>query len=239
MFKPRSYRQWIKNDDLVFFEVREKESDLAISADRNLESQAREALLNYRSELERYIKKNPDFLTSLEPVEVGEDAPEIARVMAEASGKAVVGPMAAVAGAIAEYVGRELLAFSNQVIIENGGDIFFKTEKPRILGIFAGEKSPFTGKLAIELPATEEGMGVCTSSGVVSHSLSFGSSDAALIIAENSALADACATATGNMLKSADSIAPAIEFASGVEGVLGVLVLVGNKMGNWGKIKLV
>lgn len=239
MFKPRSYRQWIRNDDLVFFEVRESQTDLAISAEKNLEMQAREAILNYRSQLESYIIRTPEFLAALEPIEVGEDAPDIVRTMAEASGKALVGPMAAVAGAMAECVGRELLAFSNEIIIENGGDIFFKTARPRALGVYAGEGSPFTGKLAIELPAAEEGLGVCTSSGTVSHSLSFGKSDAALIIAESAALADAMATSTGNMLKSPDRINAAIEFASSIEGVLGVLVIIGNKMGSWGRIKLV
>lgn len=239
MFKPRNYRQWIKNDDLVYFEVAEKQTDLGISAEKNLERQARASILNYRTELGRYIRKNPEFLSSLEPLEIMGDAPEIVRVMAEAAEKAIVGPMAAVAGAMAEFVGRELLAFSGQVIVENGGDIFFKTSKPRTFGIFAGEDSPFTGKLAIELQPSEEGLGVCTSSGTVSHSLSFGKSDATLIVAETAALADAMATSIGNIIKGPDDIHAAIERARSVEGVLGVLVIIGSKLGSWGDIKLI
>lgn len=239
MFKPRNYRQWVRNDDLIYFEASEKETDLGISAEKNLERQARQAILNYRSELERYIKRYPSFRSSLEPVEAGEDAPEIVRAMAEAGERAVVGPMAAVAGAIAECVGRELLAFSGQVIVENGGDIFIKTTKPRTFGIFAGEDSPFTGKLAIELMPSEEGLGVCTSSGTVSHSLSFGKADAALIIADSGALADAMATAVANIIKTPDDIHRAIERAKSVDGVLGVLVVIGSKLGSWGEIKLV
>ncbi len=239
MYKPRNYRQWIKKDGLVYFEVSEKETDLGISADRGLERQAREAMLNYRSELELYIKRNPDFKSSLEPLSVGDDAPGIVKAMTEASEKALVGPMASVAGAIAEFVGRELLAFSGQVIVENGGDIFFRTSSAKTMGIFAGEKSPFTGKLAVELPASENGLGVCASSGTVSHSLSFGRSDASIVLAENTALADAMATSVGNRVKAPDDIHAAIEFAKSVDGVRGVLVMIGNKMGSWGEIKLV
>ena len=239
MFKPRDYRQWIKNDDLVFFEVREKETDLGISAERNLEVQAREAVLNYRAELERYIEHHPEFFSSLEPVPVREDAPAIVRAMADSAEKVAIGPMAAVAGAVAEYVAKELMVFSRQVIVENGGDIFLATAGPRILGIYAGERSPFTGKLAIELPAAPEGLGVCTSSGTVSHSLSFGGSDAAIIIAESGAMADAVATATGNILKGPGDIARAVEFARSVEGVRGVLALAGETLGSWGEITLV
>ncbi|MBP7056290.1 MAG: UPF0280 family protein [Candidatus Omnitrophica bacterium] len=239
VFKPRNYRQWVKNDDLVYFEASEKETDLGISADKNLERQAREAILNYRSDIERYIKRDPVFFSSLEPVEVMEDAPEIVRVMAEASEKAVVGPMASVAGAMAEFVGRELLAFSGQVIVENGGDIFLCTSKPRTLGIFAGEESPFTGKLAIEIPPSEEGLGLCTSSGTVSHSLSFGRSDAVLVMAQSAALADAMATSVGNILKTPEYIQMALDRAKSVDGVLGVVAIIGDKFGTWGNVKLI
>ena len=104
-------------------------------------------------------------------------APGIVKAMAVAAQKASVGPMAAVAGAIAEFVGKDLLKFSEQVIVENGGDIFIRTDRKRTLGIYAGEDSPFTGKLAIEVDPCESGMGICTSSGTVSHSLSFGNAD--------------------------------------------------------------
>lgn len=238
MFKPRDYRQWIKNDDLVFFEVREHETDLGISAERNCERQAREAVLNYRAEIERYGRHHPDFLTALQPVEVPEGAPAIVRSMAEAASRVSVGPMAAVAGAVAEYVARELLAFSPQVIVENGGDIFLVSTRARTLGIYAGDESPFTGTLAIELAPAVEGIAVCTSSGTVSHSLSFGGADAVIIISPNGALADAVATAAGNIVTSRDHVTRTVDFARNVDGITGVLALAGEKLGTWGTIKL-
>ena len=237
-YKERSYRNWVQSDELVSFEVRESETDLFISAKRNLESQAREAILAYRSDLERYIRRDEEFFASLEPVDVKDDAPSIVKVMADAAAAAGVGPMAAVAGAIAEFVGRDLLAFTDEVIVENGGDIFLRTLKKRKLGVYAGEDSPFTGNLAIEIVPKEKGLGVCTSSGTVSHSLSFGKADAALIISPEAALADAVATAACNMVKSEFDIKAGIEFAKSIEGVLGVLIIVRDKMGSWGEIKL-
>ncbi len=239
MYKERFYRGWVKDGDLVSFKVIEKETDLLISAVKNLESRAHEALLNYRHDIEEYIKKHPDFGSSLEPIKVNNDAPQIVEVMAGASKKANVGPMAAVAGAIAEFVGRNLLGFSDEIIVENGGDIFIKTSKKRVIGIYAGEGSPFTGKLAVEIGPEEEGLGVCTSSGTVSHSLSFGKADAAMIISKDAALADAVATATGNVVKSVDDIEKGINIAKSIDGVKGVLIVVKDKMGSWGEVKLV
>ena len=238
MYKSRTYRRWVRSDGLVSFEVIEKETDLAISAAKNLEKHARSSILTYRHDLEEYIKNNSSFYSSLEPVEVEKDAPRIVEVMARAGKKALVGPMAAVAGAIAEFVGRDLLSFSDEIIVENGGDIFLRTRKNRTMGIYAGEDSPFTGKIVLEIAPRENGLGVCTSSGTVSHSLSFGKSDAVVIISEDTALADAVATATGNVLKSPDDVKRAVEFARSIDGILGVLVIIKDKMGSWGDIKL-
>ena len=229
----------MKSEGLVTFEVKELETDLLISAAKDLENKARESVLNYREELRSYIKKNNDFFTSLEPIDVADDAPRIVKAMAAAGRRASVGPMAAVAGAMAEFVGRELLAYTDEVIVENGGDIFIKTKIKRILGIFAGENSPFSGKLAIEISPSSEGLGVCTSSGTVSHSLSFGKADAALIISGDAALADAAATAMGNAVKNKDCIEKGIDIARSIDGVMGALVIVGDKLGSWGEIKLV
>lgn len=239
MYKPRTYRRWTKADDLVYFEVTEKETDLAVYADSDLKIAASQVVSRLRRELEAYIKRDPKFFYSLEPLELKEDAPEIAKIMAEAGKKAGVGPMAAVAGAFSEFVGRELLKSSKQVIIENGGDIFISSLAPRTIGVYAGETSPFTGRLAIIIENAGNGLGVCTSSGTVSHSLSFGKTDVTLIISGSTALADASATAVGNAVKSKADIEKGIEVARSIDGVKGVLILVGDKMGTWGEIKLV
>lgn len=239
MYKARTYRNFVRPEGLASFEAAVAETDLLISAQKELKKEALLSILRYREDIENYIRSDRRFLESLDPINVDGTSPEIVRSMAQASRKAGVGPMAGVAGAVAERVGRDLLEYSEEVIVENGGDIFLKTAKNRIMGIFAGGNSPFTGKLAIEIPATAEGLGVSTSSGTVSHSLSFGNADAAVIISEDAALSDAVATATGNRVKTASDIEKAIGFAKSVVGVKGVLVIVGDKLGSWGEIKFV
>jgi ApbE superfamily uncharacterized protein (UPF0280 family) len=236
-YQPRTYRHWIESKDLVAFNVIEKETDLYIRAGANLQRKAHRLVLKYRYQLEGYIKRNPVFQTSLEPVIVPDYAPAIVRQMAAAGLKAGVGPMAAVAGAIAECVGRELLTYTAEIIVENGGDIFLKIKKDRVVGIYAGE-SPLTGKLGLEIEARATPLGVCTSSGKVGHSLSYGRADAVVAMSADTALADAAATAIGNRVKQAGDTDKALEFARGIVGLKGVVIIIGEKVGAWGDVKL-
>ncbi|MCX5996228.1 MAG: UPF0280 family protein [Chloroflexi bacterium] len=238
MYQPRTYRHKIKDGDLVSFTVAVKETDLYIRATGDLTREALAAINEIRGPLEGYIRDHPLFLHSLEPFAVESGAPEIVRVMAEAARLANVGPMAAVAGAMAELVGRKLLAFSPEVIVENGGDIFLKVNSRRQIGIYAGE-SAFTGKLAIEVEPGQTPLGVCTSSGTVGPSLSLGVADAAVIVSPSAALADAVATAVGNIVKSEQDIDAAIGRGKQIRGITGIVVIVGGKMGAWGDIRLV
>lgn len=239
LYQPRSYRHWVKDKDLLSFTVIVKESDLCVRATRNLKRKTLEALLKCRTSVEGYIERYPEFLTSLNPLAVGEDAPQIVKVMAEAADKVGVGPMAAVAGAIAECVGTELLALSREVIVENGGDIFLKTTRARSIGVYAGESSPFTGKIALKICPEETPLGICTSSGTVGHSLSFGSSDACIVVSPSTPLADAAATAIGNRIRSTTDISPGIDFARSVPGLRGVVVMKDDRIGFWGEVKVV
>jgi ApbE superfamily uncharacterized protein (UPF0280 family) len=237
MYQPRTYRHWVKGKDLVAFKVTVKETDLYIRARSDLKRQAHELVLKYRQMLEEYIEGHPSFLTSLEPLAVDDDAPPLVRDMAEAAGKAGVGPMAAVAGAIAECVGSELLDFSTEVIVENGGDIYLKSLKQRLIGIYAG-KSPLTGRVGLEIESKDTPLGVCTSSGTVGHSLSFGKADAVIVLSRSTALADAAATTIGNHILKPQDIPGGIEFAQTIKGLKGVVIIQGEQVGVWGEVKL-
>jgi ApbE superfamily uncharacterized protein (UPF0280 family) len=239
MYEPRTYRHWISGDDLVSFNVSVRETDLYIRAQSKLEKQALESIQRHREPLENYIRANSLFLHSLEPVEIAAEAPGIAREMAEAANIAGVGPMAAVAGAIAEAVGRDLLQFSPEIIVENGGDIFMQTRKTRKVGIYAGESSPFTNKLALEIDAEDTPLGICTSSGTVGHSLSMGNADAVIVSAPSTALADAAATAICNKIKTATDIENEINNAGMLYSVSGVIIIKDTQIGIWGNMKLV
>jgi ApbE superfamily uncharacterized protein (UPF0280 family) len=236
-YQPRTYRHWIEDKDLVSFTVTVKETDLFIRAASNLQRKALRLVEKYRGQLERYIEKNPDFLTSLQPLAVSPRAPRIASEMIEAGRKTGVGPMAAVAGAIAEHVGRELLDFSPEIIVENGGDIFLKISRKRTVGIYAGD-SPLTGKIGLEISPQDTPLGICTSSGTVGHSLSFGKADAVVILAESATLADAVATAIGNRVKHPDDVNSAIAFGKDIRGLKGIVIIIGKNVGAWGNVKL-
>ena len=238
MYEPRFYRLWSVDKDLVSFNVVVKETDLYIRAKRDLTEKAHEVVVQQRGFLEDYIRHHPGFATAMEPFPVENEAPDIVREMAEAAEKVGVGPMAAVAGAIAERVGRELLKLSPEVLVENGGDIFLKNLKKRRVGIHTG-KPPFDGRVALEIRAGETPLGVCTSSGTVGHSLSLGSADAVIVLAPCTALADAAATAIGNRVREEADIDRSLAFAQEIEGLRGVAIIRNDRMALWGKIRLV
>jgi ApbE superfamily uncharacterized protein (UPF0280 family) len=237
MYQPRTYRHWVKDKDLVSFNVVVKETDLYIRARANLKQKALKLVLKYRELLEKYIERHPLFLTSLEPLAIGDDAPHIVIEMAESARKVGIGPMAAVAGAIAEFVGSQLLDSSPEIIVENGGDIYLKSSVKRLIGIYAG-KSPLTGKIGLEIKGQDTPMGICTSSGTVGHSLSRGQADAVIALSRSAVLADAAATAIGNLILKPDDIPSGIEFAQGIDGLNGVVIIQGDKMGLWGEVKI-
>jgi ApbE superfamily uncharacterized protein (UPF0280 family) len=234
----RSYRNAIQGSRLVHFQVTVKETDLMVSATALLESAARELILLHRGYLETYIDQNPDFLTTLRPWRISGPAPAIVREMSLAGEKAGVGPMAAVAGAISEAVGRGLLQVSDEVIVENGGDTFLKTRLPVIVGIYAGN-SPLSLKIGLKVDSTTRPVSLCTSSGTVGHSLSFGRADAVCVMSDSCALADAAATAVGNRVKTAGDIASAIHFGKSIPGVSGLVVIIGKDMGLWGSLEVI
>ncbi len=236
-YQERTYRNVLLKHNVKTFNVTIRESDLFIIADDILSDAAFHSLYKYRSHLEAYITSHRVFLTSLRPIQLDDYAPQIIRDMIGAARKADVGPMAAVAGAIAEHVGKDLLRYSRNVIIENGGDIFIYSQNDVHVGISAGS-SPLSDKLSIIVRKNDMPMGICTSSGTVGHSLSFGNADAVCIKAKSVSLADAAATAIGNMTKSKRDIPKALQAGMKIEEVLGIVVVVGDQFGAIGNIEL-
>lgn len=234
----RTYRGLIGTQGLVTFRVSVKETDLLISARADLSLAARDEVLNRRRSLEEYITANPAFLTALEPLADDPLAPALVRRMLAAGQAAGTGPMAAVAGAVAEAVGRALKPAGGEVIVENGGDLYLDTDRELSVAIHAG-KSPLSARLALKIAAHDQPLGLATSSATVGHSLSFGRADAAVVAAASPAVADAAATALGNRVIDARDIGPALEALARVEGVSGGVVIVGRSMGAWGGLELV
>lgn len=238
MYEERTYRNLVKTDDLLKFELIVKETDLLVRAKKDLSRETREAVLTYRHQIEAYIAIHPEFAHSLVPLGQDPYAPRIVQEMIQTSRCANVGPMAAVAGAVAEFVSKDLLKFSEEVIVENGGDIYMATARERTIGIYAG-KSPLSLKVGILVQAEDSPLGICTSSGTVGPSLSFGMADAICILSKSAPLADAAATAVGNRVKTKEDIESGLEAGKNIEGILGTLIIIGDSMGAWGNIHLV
>ena len=239
-YQKRFYRDWMKNKDLCSTHIVVQETDLQVFTDRPLDKGfLSEKVHLYRRKIEDYISKDRRFLTSLKPIEVELKAPLIVREMAESAKKASVGPMAAVAGTLAEFLGRDLLKKGyKDIIIENGGDIFMVTSKRRKIGIYAG-RSKLWNKLCLEIRSKDTPLGICTSSGTVGHSLSFGLADAVVILSKRASLADAVATATANQVRQREDLQEAVDFAKSVKGISGIIIIIKNSLISWGKVKFV
>jgi len=237
-YRERGYRKMVHAADLVSFHVAVKETDLWVSAEKALVKETRDLVFDARHQIESYIASHPDFLTALAPYPSDAFAPPIVKEMTEATRPVGVGPMASVAGAIAQAVGRGLLSLSGQVIVENGGDIFLKADRPVTVSVFAGE-SRFSHRLGLLVPARQMPVGVCTSSGRVGHSLSMGGADAACVLSASASFADGAATALGNRMRGRRDLEKVEEWASRIHGIIGCLVILGDRMSAWGDIELV
>ncbi|HCY83737.1 MAG TPA: UPF0280 family protein [Desulfobacteraceae bacterium] len=232
------YRSGHGKKGLTSFTVTVKETNLNIQAASDLSDAAIRSILRHRQYIETHIKSQPEFVKSLTPLPCPYPAPAIITEMSEAAGIAGVGPMAAVAGAVAEFTGRDLLDLSDEVLVENGGDIFVKSDSDMTFAVYAGE-SPLSMKTGIKIDRRSKPFAVCTSSGTLGHSKSFGRADAACVVASSCALADAAATALGNRVQSPDDIQAAIDEGRAMKGIEGIVVIAGKQIGLWGDLQLV
>ena len=214
-----------------------KESRGTVIADReDAIDVAVESIRRNREALEDYAEVHPRFLFSLEPVKVPAQ-PLVARLMAEAAAKACVGPMAAVAGVLADLAVKDMLSAGCEVaVVEDGGEVSAVSNVPVDVALAAGDE-PLSRKFGFRL--ADFPIGVATSSGRFSHALSFGDAEAATVFCGNAGLADAAATAVGNVVKGDDyqaAIQRGIEKAHSIEGVEGVLIIYNGFVGTAGKI---
>jgi hypothetical protein len=237
-YRERKYRHQVRHERLISFEVTVQETDLLILADSNLSKLAQDVIYRVRGPLENYIAQHPEFLNAMTPLPYDELAPPMVREMLAAGQRCGTGPMAAVAGAIAEQVGLALLSESNEVVVENGGDCFIKMDSPLQVSVFAGQ-AELSNRVALRIYPEKTPLGVCTSSGTVGHSLSLGRADAVTVLGSSAALADAAATMTCNQVQDANDIQRALDFAQQIEGVTGVVIILGDQIGAWGDVELV
>ncbi|MCX8082273.1 MAG: UPF0280 family protein [bacterium] len=235
--RERFYREFSNSTGLKKFQVRVEETDLLVLAEKNLKKEIETEVIRQREIIKNYIKYHPDFYTSFSPLP-SESEETIIKLMCESSIMTATGPMASVAGAIAEIVGTKMLQFSSRLFIENGGDIFVKMDREFTVGIYAGN-SPLSFKIGLVFPGNSRPLGIATSSGTVGHSFSYGKADAVTVVSGSAAFSDGAATYFGNLITE-DTIEK-YKIESELKKfpfIEGLLIIKGKEIFIWGQIEL-
>lgn len=228
----------MKPKGLVSFEVSVKQTDLWIGADKELSDEARDAVFETRVQLETYIARHPDFRSTLQPWPDDPFAPPMVREMIQVSQELCVGPMACVAGAIAQRVGETLLGWTDEVVVENGGDIYANLNRDLVVALLPGIKHPMD-RVGLKITHQVMPLGICSSSATIGHSYSRGSADLVTVLAPSACYADGAATAICNMIKQNKDLGLLSQIVAKFKGIIGVVAIVGKAMACWGQIELV
>ena len=239
-YRERSYRSRFSNDERRWFCVKFLESDLWIGVDRgsyraSMEADTYAMLVDLRRQMDAYLLMDPQYKTALTPYDAGLEAPNILKEMSRVSHKTGIGPMSAVAGAVAKKVA-EFLG-TQEVIVENGGDIYAQAASDMDISVFAGQ-SPLSEKIGLHIPAAEFPLGICTSSGTVGPSLSLGRADAVMIVCKDVLLADSYATAMANRIKKVNDLQSVIDRISDIPEILGAIAVKDDRMAISGRFEL-
>ncbi|OLN30545.1 protein of unknown function DUF375 [Desulfovibrio sp. DV] len=236
----RAYRQTLApRPGETAFQVVVAQTDLLVVAERDLSREIADFVSALRARLSTYLLLHPDFQHSLVPVAATDDAPDIARDMAEAAARFGVGPMAAVAGAMSQAVADHFAGQSPELLVENGGDVFLTGRRERIVALLA---KPVEGaRLALRFGPDALPAAICASSATVGPSLSLGRADMVTVVADRGAIADAAATALANLLVTADDMEGVLAAAEGMagRGVRGAFLQLGELVGLVGDLELV
>ena len=243
-YKERSYRSRFSNDERRWFCVKFLESDLWIGVDNGSYSASMEAdtyamLVELRRSMDAYLLMDPAYKTALVPYDAGLEAPDILKEMSKVSHKTGIGPMSAVAGAVALHVAEFLKSQFGvkEVIVENGGDIYAEAHSDMDIAVFAGQ-SPLSEKIGLHIPSSAFPLGICTSSGTVGPSLSLGGADAVMIVCKDVLLADSYATAMANRIKTVDDLQPVIDRIQNNPDILGAIVVKDDRLAVCGHYEL-
>jgi len=241
-FEERKYRSIQNELRFDYFNVVHQATDLWIGLEKNvvneqIKKQILDDILVLRNELDTFIALHPEFNSTLIPLQYS-NPPKPIQQLLDAAEIANTGPMAGIAGLFSKYIGMKLIDYTrgSEVLVENGGDIFSSTKSAIVISVYAGQ-SPLSNKIALNIPAGE--WGICTSSGTVGHSTSFGNADAVTVVSKSTVLADALATQIANQVKSPDDIQGVIEDSTKYKGIEGVVIICGDKMGVTGALEIV
>ena len=233
----RAYRA-SQQPELVSFQVVIEETDLWVAARQDLSDPMADLARRLRGQIRSYAAVHPEFLTALVPLKTSDKAPEIVQRMCRAGAITGVGPMAAVAGTVAQMVAEEFRGVSPDLLVENGGDTYLFSTRDRHIGILSVPEEDM--RLCVPVRADEFPCSFCASSATIGHSLSFGKADLVVTRSQDASLADAAATALANAMTGAEAMDSVLERAAGWKkyGLDGVFTQCEGRVGGWGKMEL-
>ncbi len=235
-YQERFYRHKVLSRHRL--EVGFKQSDLLICSNQEIDkAAAKDSLVRHYQSIAGYVQKNPAFLTALSPLPPDRQAPPIVTEMLKVSQLSGIGPFAAVAGAIALYVGNELLEYAQEVVVENGGDIFLQIKEDKGLGVYLGENfNP--ANITLNIKKRDSAFGIASSSATIGSSLNLGAADLVTVIAKNAILADSFATSLSNRIKKEADIEPVLTLAKESPFVEAIVIAFKGKIYLWGDLEL-
>ena len=243
-YKERTYRKQFRDERRKGFVVKYKETDVWIGVDRTsfhpgMPNFALQTIRTLRNTADSYLSQDTEYAAALLPYQTRENAPQILKQMSEISYKTGVGPMSAIAGTFAYHIAHELKKHFDirEIIVENGGDIYADIKDDIDVSIFAGD-SPLSEKVGLHIDAKESPLGICTSSGTVGPSLSFGKADAVMIVCKDVLLADSYATVFANQIQTSNDIGSVLEKIGYKKDIISALLIKDDKMGIAGKFKM-
>ena len=262
MYQSRSYRKAMGSSRFSSITFAVGESDLWIGyAPQTIDAKAlategSRIVRKLRNEILNY--PDPSFLSSFVPLEeegqkeaisnkkkkgyeneIDSEHSSFIASMLNAANLSGTGPMASVAGAIAQEVGSALKKrFAlEEIVVENGGDLYIDVLKPLPVTLYAGDNS-LSGKVAIVVESQHCPLGVCTSSAKVGHSHSFGAADAVMVACHDAALADAYATSFCNIVREEADVQKVTELMNDKAEILSALVLLDTKLALCGQLEV-
>jgi len=243
-YKDRIYRKHFRTDRWKGFVAKHKDTDVWVGVNKNsfhydMHKFTMQTIRMLRESMDAYLNTDIQYVRALLPYSAREDAPQILKLMSETSYKTGVGPMSAVAGAVAAHIACELQKkFEIQeIIVENGGDIYVDIVKDIDVSIFAGSSS-LSQKIGLHINAKESPLGICTSSGTVGPSLSFGKADAVMIVCKDALLADSYATVFANQIQKPEDIDNVLKMISNKNDIISAILVKDDKMGITGKFEM-
>ncbi len=230
IYERKNYRNRIISDQAVSFVVEVRETHLQVQALRDLSSKAKDSVFRYRYQIEEYLRQHPAFREALAPIQIYASAPEIVRYSDLSSRTTMVAPMSCMSGAIADFVGRDLLGESPELVVSSGGDSFVRSSVPLQVRLYA-QGSPLHDRLVLDLPAFKNPYGISTY--VPGRGI-----HAVTVISRTACWASAVARDLGVRLARREPTSAVLDIAGGYAHVGGVVLIAGTRIIAGGEISL-